>query len=63
MQLFDNNPSLEGVDCVNACFGATQALFNAVDWVRLYGENAIVVASDIALYGGPVCLLLLSCDF
>lgn len=54
MQLFGDNNHMEGVDCVNACFGATQALFNAVDWVTCHGKSAIVVATDIAIYGGPV---------
>ena len=54
IDLFAKNPFLEGVDCVNACFGGTQALFNTIDYVKLYGKNAIVVATDIAAYGGPV---------
>lgn len=55
-QLFEpvGNTSLEGVDCINACYGGTNALFNAVNWVESRswdGREAIVVASDIALYG------------
>lgn len=34
MQLFPNNHDIEGLDCKNACFGGTQALFNAVNWVE-----------------------------
>lgn len=34
MQLFKGNTSVEGVDTTNACFGGTQALFNAVSWVE-----------------------------
>jgi hydroxymethylglutaryl-CoA synthase len=54
MQLFPENPYLEGVDCINACFGASSALFSAVDYVKLHGKLAIVVATDVAVYGGPV---------
>lgn len=55
-QLFEphGNTSLEGIDAVNACYGGTAALFNAVNWVESRswdGRDAIVVASDIALYG------------
>jgi hydroxymethylglutaryl-CoA synthase len=55
MQLFeDSNPNIEGVDTVNACYGGTNALFNAVNWVEASawdGRDAIVVAGHIALYG------------
>ena len=36
MQLFTEvgNYSIEGLDTTNACFGATQALFNALAWVE-----------------------------
>ena len=36
MQLFvsSGNSSVEGIDTTNACFGGTQALFNAVSWVE-----------------------------
>lgn len=47
---------MEGVDTVNACYGGTNALFNAVNWVESRswdGRDAIVVASDIALYDQP----------
>lgn len=55
-QLFGNNHSLEGADTVNACYGGTNALFNAINWVESRswdGRDAIVVASDIALYKEP----------
>ena len=36
MQLFakSGNSNVEGIDTTNACFGGTQALFNAVSWVE-----------------------------
>ncbi|TAQ83263.1 hypothetical protein B7494_g8411 [Chlorociboria aeruginascens] len=59
MQLFapSGNTNIEGIDTINACYGGTNALFNAVNWVESSawdGRDAIVVAGDIALYGkGP----------
>ncbi|KAH6988906.1 hydroxymethylglutaryl-coenzyme A synthase C terminal-domain-containing protein [Ilyonectria sp. MPI-CAGE-AT-0026] len=53
MQLFEDNTDVEGVDNINACYGGTSALFNAVSWVESSawdGRDAIVVAADIALY-------------
>ncbi|KAK2628371.1 hypothetical protein QTJ16_003017 [Diplocarpon rosae] len=53
MQLFGNNTNIEGVDTINACYGGTNAVFNAVNWVESSGwdgRDAIVVAGDIALY-------------
>ncbi len=33
MRLFEKvNADIEGADCINACYGGTQALFNAIDW-------------------------------
>lgn len=69
-QLFADNHSLEGVDTVNACYGGTNALFNAINWVESRswdGRDAIVVASDIAIYkeitarptGGAGCVAIL----
>ncbi|OAQ71311.1 hydroxymethylglutaryl-CoA synthase [Pochonia chlamydosporia 170] len=57
-QLFEphGNTSMEGVDTMNACYGGTNALFNAVNWVESRswdGRDAMVVASDIALYNQP----------
>ena len=55
MQLFaHSNTNIEGVDTVNACYGGTNALFNALHWVESSswdGRLAIVVAGDIAVYG------------
>ena len=34
MQLFPGNTSVEGIDTTNACFGGTQAVFNAISWVE-----------------------------
>lgn len=72
MQLFEEsgNTNVEGVDTVNACYGGTNALFNAINWVESSawdGRNAIVVAGDIALYkkgnarptGGAGCVAML----
>ena len=72
MQLFEpsGNTNIEGVDTVNACYGGTNALFNAINWVESSawdGRNAIVVAGDIALYkkgaarptGGAGCVAML----
>lgn len=56
MQLFGENTDIEGVDTYNACYGGTNALLNAVNWVESStwdGRDAIVVASDIALYDNP----------
>ncbi|KAK9457269.1 hydroxymethylglutaryl-coenzyme A synthase C terminal-domain-containing protein [Dipodascopsis uninucleata] len=53
MQLFGDNTDIEGIDTVNACYGGTNALFNAINWVESSswdGRDAIVVAGDIALY-------------
>ncbi|RMZ90686.1 hypothetical protein DV736_g2089, partial [Chaetothyriales sp. CBS 134916] len=72
MQLFEEsgNHNVEGVDTVNACFGGTNAVFNAINWVESSawdGREAIVVAGDIALYkkgnarptGGAGCVAML----
>ncbi|XP_075246521.1 hydroxymethylglutaryl-CoA synthase 1-like isoform X2 [Convolutriloba macropyga] len=53
MQLFEDNTDLEGIDTINACYGGTSALFNAVQWVESSnwdGRFALVVAADIAIY-------------
>lgn len=72
MQLFQEsgNTNIEGVDTVNACYGGTSALFNAINWVESSawdGRNAIVCTGDIALYkkgnarptGGAGCVAML----
>ncbi|KAJ3066735.1 hypothetical protein HDU98_009998 [Podochytrium sp. JEL0797] len=57
MQLFaaSGNHNIEGIDCKNACYGGTNALFGAINWLESgYVEEgkewAIVVAADIAVY-------------
>lgn len=55
MQLFEpsGNTDILGVDTMNACYGGTNAFFNAINWIESRswdGRNAIVVAGDIALY-------------
>lgn len=55
MQLFQSsgNSDVEGVDTINACYGGTSALFNAVNWIESSywdGRYALVVAGDIAVY-------------
>lgn len=58
------------MDTVNACYGGTNALFNAINWVESSawdGRDAIVCAGDIALYkkgnarptGGAGCVAML----
>ncbi|KAL7274115.1 3-hydroxy-3-methylglutaryl coenzyme A synthase [Rhizina undulata] len=72
MRLFSpsGNTSIEGIDTVNACYGGTNALFNAQNWIESSawdGRDAIVVAGDIALYqkgaarptGGAGCVAML----
>ncbi len=34
MPLFKPNTDIEGVSTVNACYGATSALFSTVDWIN-----------------------------
>lgn len=57
MQLLGDNHDVEGIDTVNACYGGTNALFNAVNWIDSSswdGRYAIVVCGDIAIYSkGP----------
>jgi len=59
MKLFQEqgNTDIEGIDNLNACYGGTAALYNAVNWIESSswdGRYAIVVAGDIAVYSaGP----------
>lgn len=59
MTLFaeSGNSDIEGLDSKNACYGGTNALFNAINWIESSswdGRDAIVVAADIAIYAaGP----------
>ncbi|XP_046327522.1 hydroxymethylglutaryl-CoA synthase 1-like [Haliotis rufescens] len=55
MQLFEDsgNSNVEGIDTTNACYGGTNALFNALNWIESSswdGRYALVVAGDIAVY-------------
>ncbi|KAG7663066.1 ERG13 [[Candida] subhashii] len=53
MQLFPGNADIEGIDTVNACYGGTSSIINAVNWIESNswdGRDAIVVAGDIAIY-------------
>ncbi|KAM6188030.1 hydroxymethylglutaryl-CoA synthase, cytoplasmic-like isoform 5-T5 [Sarcoramphus papa] len=55
MQLFEEsgNTDVEGIDTMNACYGGTAALFNAINWIESSswdGRYALVVAGDIAVY-------------
>ena len=55
MSLFQEsgNTDIEGVDNVNACFGGTAAIFNAVNWIESSywdGRYAVVVMGDMAVY-------------
>lgn len=59
MELFakHGNHDIEGVSSLNACYGATNALFNTINWMQSEswdGRLGIVVAADIAVYDkGP----------
>jgi len=48
---------IQGVDNVNACYGGTAGLYNAINWIESRawdGRYAMVVASDEAVYAeGP----------
>ncbi|CAF0841489.1 unnamed protein product [Rotaria sordida] len=73
MQLFVDydNTDVEGVDNINACYGGTAALFNAIHWIESSfwdGRYAVVVMGDIAVYakgnarptgGAGACALLI----
>eukprot|EP01130_Rhizamoeba_saxonica_P017388 TRINITY_DN8411_c0_g1_i1.p1 TRINITY_DN8411_c0_g1~~TRINITY_DN8411_c0_g1_i1.p1 ORF type:complete len:451 (+),score=83.71 TRINITY_DN8411_c0_g1_i1:64-1416(+) len=51
------NHDIEGVDNINACYGGTNSLFNAINWVESRswdGRYALVIAADVAVYDkGP----------
>ncbi|KAL4431198.1 hypothetical protein ABPG75_006454 [Micractinium tetrahymenae] len=59
MALFDEagNSDVEGVDCIQACYGGTAAVQNAANWVESRswdGRYAVVVMTDISVYpAGP----------
>ena len=47
------NHDIEGVTSINACYGATNALLNSLNWLTSAswdGRYAIVVATDVAVY-------------
>ena len=48
---------LQGVDCVQACYGGTAAVQNAANWVESRswdGRYAVVVMADVSVYAaGP----------
>lgn len=53
VQLLGENTDVEGIDTINACYGGTNAVFNAINWVESSawdGRDAVVVAGDIAIY-------------
>ena len=50
---------VEGADTYNACYGGTNALFNAISWVQSEawdGRYAIVICSDTAVHPDPAHL-------
>lgn len=53
MSLFPDNKDIEGVTTTNACYGGTNALLNAINWINssFYdGKFAIVIMADVAVY-------------
>ncbi|KAM0686795.1 Hydroxymethylglutaryl-CoA synthase [Conglomerata obtusa] len=53
LSLFEGNTTIMGVDSINACYGGTNALFNAIFWMDSNywdGRYAIVVATDYSIY-------------
>lgn len=53
MDLFPGNNTICGIDTTNACYGGTNALLNAINWIHSPfwdGRYAIVVSTDIASY-------------
>lgn len=71
MDLFRSNSNIGGCETKNACYGGTNALFNAMHWLEssFYdGRYAIVVCTDAAIYkehalmplaGAAACAILL----
>jgi len=57
MELMGSNSNIEGVTCINACYGGTASILNSIAWIESSawdGRYAIVVAGDIAVYApGP----------
>lgn len=53
MELFKGYNDIEGATSINACYGATNALLNTLNWMSSPswdGRYGIVVAVDIAVY-------------
>lgn len=55
MSLFEShgNTEIEGVTCLNACYGGTEALFSTMAWMESSawdGRLGLVVTADIAVY-------------
>lgn len=55
MSLFEahGNTEIEGVTCLNACYGGTEALFSTLSWMESSawdGRLGLVVTTDIAVY-------------
>lgn len=53
MSLFGENHDVEGATSLNACYGATNALINTLNWMgspSWDGRYGIVVATDVAAY-------------
>ena len=58
MQFFakDGLCNVEGTDTYNACYGGTNAFFNAVNWVQSdawNGKYAVVICTDAAVHSDP----------
>ncbi|XP_036355245.1 hydroxymethylglutaryl-CoA synthase, cytoplasmic-like [Octopus sinensis] len=70
MALFaeSGNRNVEGVDCINACYGGTAALFNSINWLESSAWDGHVLChvgrSEICLGrdGRHCCVLLGECS-
>ncbi|KAI1699609.1 hydroxymethylglutaryl-CoA synthase 1 [Ditylenchus destructor] len=51
MDLFCENCDIEGADSKNACFGGTQALFHAVDWIYANFDTESSTTGNCRLLG------------
>ena len=52
MQLFlaSGNSDVEGVDTTNACYGGTNALFNAVNWIESSSWDGLSMCCRVEIY-------------
>lgn len=59
MQLFadSGNTSVEGIDTTNACYGGTQALFNAAAWVESSAWDGELPWQLVLMFSRNGCLL------